>query len=99
MPDPRRDRSKTRPAATRGQDDDLKKTLIPPMLVMAVLMFLLGGWAVAALCGHNLLTDEPSATADRMAKVMLLCWPVGVLLAAGIFLFRRDLKRSRRNDA
>ena len=79
--------------ATRSQGDQLKKTLIPPMLVMGVILFLIGGWAVATLCGVNLLTDRPSQAADRLARIMLLCWPVGILMFVGVWLFQRDLKR------
>ncbi len=80
--------------ATQSQGDQFKKTLIPPMLVMGVILFLIGGWAVATLCGVNLLTDRPSQAADRLARIMLLCWPVGVLMFVGVWLFQRDLKRN-----
>lgn len=86
------------PAPRRNAQDSslqLKKVAVPPMAVMAGIMFLLGVWAILALCGHSFLTDEPNEAVDRLARVMLLCWPVGGLLVVGIAVFRRDINRSR----
>jgi len=65
------------------------------MLVMAAVMFLLGAWSILALCGRSFLVEEPSEAVDRLAKVMLLCWPVGILMVIGVWLFRRDRTPSR----
>ncbi len=67
-----------------------RKFAVPPMAVMAAIMFLLGIWAILALLGHNLLTGEPDEAVDRLAKVMLLCWPVGISMVAGVWFFRRQ---------
>jgi len=84
--------------AARDRADQLKRMLIPPMLVVAMLLFAIGGWAVAALCGHDLLTDVPSPATDRLAKIMLLCWPVGVLTVLGVWAFQRNVKHRARRD-
>jgi hypothetical protein len=72
-----------------------KRIAIPPMLVMTAVMFALGTWAVLALSGHSFLTDEPDEAVDRLAKTMLLCWPVGILMTVGVVVFRRDVRRGR----
>jgi hypothetical protein len=72
-----------------------KKIAIPPMLIMTAVMFAIGTWAVLALSGHSFLTDEPDEAVDRLAKTMLLCWPVGIFMTVGIVVFQRDVRRRR----
>ena len=67
--------------------------------VFVVLLFLIGGWAVVALCGYAVLTDRPTPAVNQLAKIMLLCWPVGILTLAGAWLLRRDVKRRTERDA
>jgi hypothetical protein len=80
------------PAGPDGRETSraLKRMAIPPMILMAGVMVALGLWAILALCGHNFMADEPNEAIDRLARIMLLCWPVGIVLIAGIVAFRRD---------
>lgn len=82
----------------------LKATAVPLLATVGVLLLWPAMWSLMHLAGHQ--TEAGSrASADGMAKAMLIAWPIAfMLLGSALFLFIQVQKekadhRAKQNDA
>jgi len=73
---------------------NLKAVFAPVLLTFGVLMLLPAVWAVMILMGAEVWMHDGQGV-DTMAKIMLICWPVGLGLLAGAFVSFVQLSREK----
>ncbi len=73
---------------------NLKAVFAPVLLTFGILMLLPAVWAVMILMGAETWMHDGQGV-DTMAKIMLICWPVGLGLLAGAFVSFVQLSREK----
>ncbi|MAE61906.1 MAG: hypothetical protein CMJ49_11190 [Planctomycetaceae bacterium] len=75
-----------RSAGARRRSNDLKRTAVPILITVGVLLLIPGFWALAVLAGLSVpLADQGDA--DTMAWVFLCCLPISAILLVGAVVF------------
>ncbi len=78
----------------------LRRIGIPVMAAVALLMFVIGAWAIMVLIGVDaLVRDASDPTTRKMAIIMLFAFPIGLVLLAGCWLFSKDLAAAKKRNS
>jgi len=88
--------SSSRPLASRRppRPSGVARFGVKASMVIGMLLLIPAIWAVLVLAGVDVL-NASAAGADRMALLMLICWPIALALIGGSFHFGKQLARQQ----
>ncbi len=84
-------------ARDRAQANQFRKTMIPVLLALAVLLFLVGGLSTAMAIRVGTFEQMGPGTVSR-ARILAICaFPVAIVLVAGAVMFHSDVKKAEKS--
>jgi|GEM_PF-5645780 len=82
----------------RKKDNSLKATAVPILITVGCLLLVPAIWAVMILGGSETAWGAERENASSMAKIMLVCWPLALILIISALVMIVQMLRDKKRE-